>query len=78
MSAWDIRADGFALGTERVISWDRHRVVLTPVWTDADGVSVNVDAGDEPLPPRVALDVAVGLIQLAGLKAPTLDEISAS
>ena len=78
MSAWEIRADGFALGRERVITWDENRVVLTPIWTDEGGVCVNVDAGDEPIPPQVAISVAVGMIQLAGLKPPTLNEITAN
>lgn len=71
MSVWEMRADGFALGPERVVTLDGQRVVLTPIWTDENGLSINVDAGDEPLPAGLAERVAVGMIQLAALPAPT-------
>jgi hypothetical protein len=78
MSAWSIVSDGFAVGPERVISEAGRRVVLTPVWSDEDGVCVDVDAGtDEPLPADLAERVAVGIIQLAALPAP-LPEFSAT
>ena len=77
MTAWSNVADGFAVGPERVFTEAGRRVVLTSVWSDEDGVCVNVDtAGDEPLPAGLAERVAVGLIQLAALPAPT--EFSAS
>jgi hypothetical protein len=77
MGSWEFRADGFALGPERVISLDDRRVVLTPVWTDEDGVCVTVDTGEEPLPPGLLERVAVGMIQLAALPAPDTRGLSA-
>jgi hypothetical protein len=78
MSAWEIRAEGFALGPERIFDHANGRVVLTSIWTDEDGVCVNVDAGDVPLPAGLAERVAVGLIQLSALPAPVFSENSAS
>jgi hypothetical protein len=79
MSAWSNVADGFAVGPQRVFTESGRRVVLSSVWSDEDGVCVSVDtAGDEPLPACLAERVAVGLIQLAGLPAPSMPEFSAS
>jgi hypothetical protein len=77
MSVWDFRADGFALGPERVVALEGRRVVLTPIWTDEDGLRITVDAGDEPIPAGLAERVAVGMIQLAALPVPD-SEFSAS
>jgi len=73
MASWEFRADGFALGPAKVVHLEDRRVVLTPIWTDEDGVSVTVDVGDEPLPAGLAERVAVGIIQLAALPAPGRD-----
>jgi len=78
MAGWQMRADGFALGPERVVSLDDRRVVLTPIWTDEEGVSVSVDTGDEPLPPALLERVAVGMIQLAAMPAPDFRQLSVS
>ena len=78
MSVWRAVADGFALGPEREYSAGNRRVVLAAMWSDEDGVCVNVDAGDEPLPLGLLERVAVGMIQLAALPAPDLSKISAS
>jgi hypothetical protein len=78
MSVWRTVADGFALGPEREYCAGNRRVTLTSMWSDEDGVCVNVDAGDEPLPSGLLERVAVGMIQLAGLPAPDITKISAS
>jgi hypothetical protein len=80
MSAWSNVADGFAVGPQRVFTESGRRVVLTSVWSDEDGVCVNMadTSGDEPLPAGLAERVAVGLIQLAALPAPSLADFSAS
>jgi hypothetical protein len=77
MTVWRAVADGFALGPEKEFNAGSRRVVLTSSWTDEDGVCVNVDAGDEPLPAALLERVAVGMIQLAALPAPNISEISA-
>ena len=78
MSAWRAVADGFALGPEREISAGNRTVILTSVWTDEDGVCVNVDTGDEPLPKGLAERVALGVIQLAALEAPDFTNSTAN
>jgi hypothetical protein len=70
MSVWRNVAEGFALGPEREISAGNRRVTLTSMWSDEDGVCVNVDAGDDPMPVELAERVALGIIQLAALPAP--------
>lgn len=76
-TVWRAVADGFALGPEREFNAGNRRVTLTTYWSDEDGVCVNVDAGDEPLPAGLAERVAVGMIQLAALPAPAISELSA-
>jgi hypothetical protein len=78
MSVWRNVADGFAIGPEREFSAGNRRVILKSMWSDEDGVCVNVDAGDEPLPAGLLERVAVGMIQLAALPAPDIHENSAS
>lgn len=76
---WSCVADGFAVGPERVVDEAGRRVILSAVWSDEDGVCVGVDAGnDEPWPAGLAERVAVGIIQLAALPAPSMSEFSAS
>jgi hypothetical protein len=78
MAVWRIVADGFALGPEREFTAGARTVTLSSMWSDEDGVCVNVDTGDEPLPAGLAERVALGIIQLAALPAPnTNSEISA-
>lgn len=68
---WRSVSQGFAHGPERVVPLDGGRTVkISAYWTDDDGVSVLVDAGDEPLPRKGAEAVAVNLIQMAGLPGP--------
>ena len=75
---WRVTAPGFAVGPEKVLGGlDGVRVILSAYWSDEDGVCVNVDAGDVPIPGPLAEAVAVHLIQLAALPAPVNSEISA-
>jgi hypothetical protein len=75
---WRFAAPGFAVGPEKVIGGlNGVRVVLQAYWTDEDGVCVNVDAGDMPIPGPLAEAVAVHLIQLAAVPAPVTSEFAA-
>lgn len=79
-AVWRNVAAGFALGPERVVvlAGSGRRVLVAALWSDEDGVCVNVDAGDEPLPAVLAGEVAMAVLQLAALPAPVLCEIRAS
>lgn len=68
---WRSVSQGFAHGPERVVILDGgRRVTISSFWTDDEGVSVSVDAGDEPLPRKGAETVAVNIIQMAGIPGP--------
>lgn len=70
---WRILAEGYAEGPARIIkAADGRDVRLASYWTDEEGVSVLVEAGDEPLPADVARRVAVDLMHLSSLTAPEL------
>jgi hypothetical protein len=68
---WRSMTQGFAQGPERVVTLDGGRTAtISAYWTDDEGVSVLVDAGDEPLPARDAELLAVNVIQMAGMPGP--------
>lgn len=72
---WRSVSQGYAQGPERIVTLDGGRLVkISAYWTDDDGVSVLVDAGDEPLPRRGAEAVAVSVIQMAGMPGPEFAE----
>lgn len=71
MSDWVFDGEnGFATGPKVEIQEEGRRVVVEAVWSDEDGVCVSVDAGDEPLPARLAWKVCAAMISLASTPAP--------
>ncbi|UXE05193.1 hypothetical protein SEA_JAMUN_47 [Arthrobacter phage Jamun] len=74
MSIWTMVSDGFAVGPVRHIRERGRTVTLRTVWTDEDGVCVEIDTGDEPVPVSMlrALTEAVGVLTFT--KAPASAE----
>lgn len=73
MNDWNLKGDGYAEGPSLVVdNGDRPDITVSAIWTDEDGVCVAVDAGDEPLPARVAHRVCAAIMELAACPAPVL------
>ncbi|ASR83219.1 hypothetical protein FDI29_gp49 [Arthrobacter phage Abidatro] len=74
MSIWTMVSEGFALGPVREITERGRTLTLRTIWTDEDGVCVEIDTGDEPVPASMlpAMTEAAGV--LAFTPAPTSAE----
>lgn len=71
--AWRVAESGdTAVGTEVTFEAGERTVTLTPLWSDVDGVVIDMDDSDpdEPMPTELARKVARGLFILSAIEAP--------
>lgn len=78
MGVWSVNeTEGFATGPVEEVSDGDRTVLVSAVWTDDEGVAVNVDAGDEPVPARLVNKVWAAAAKLAALAGPACAAIGA-
>ena len=77
MPIWRKISSGFAQGPETVLTLSRgQEVKIETFWTDEDGVTVTVDAGDSMLLREDAEQLGLTVIQMASTPAPTPEDLA--
>lgn len=73
-----MEADGYAIGPKIEVADPAVPVVIRAMWTDEDGVCVEVDSGDEPIPARLVARVCQAASRLSQLRGPAMAAVVAA
>lgn len=73
---WRKIASGFAQGPELILDLSRGQANVQAYWSDEDGVTVTVDAGEDVLSREDAEQLGLAVIQMAGIPAPDAEDLA--